>query len=514
MQEFIDDEQQTMNDQKEEQAPITSLHQLKKRLKDRGFEWRKEHTKVNENTGEEKIPTVSPRAVADILKKECIFILISEDNPELAPLAVYDPDSGIYQKGERFINRLSMSVENTLTAQACNTVQHYLTVESEERERTTDKNLIIVNNGIYNRITKELKPFSSDYVFINKVATNYVENAAEPIFYIKNKNGEILQEWSFTKWIEELSDNNASKEKLLWQLFAVAINANYISEISVFFKSEQGKTGKSTFQQIIANLVGKENTASLKIKEFENDFKLASAYGKSLVIGDDNNPKDFNETSENFKSVITGDNVLINPKGKEPYTAKLTPFVIQSMNGLPRFKDISDGLQRRLRIILFNHAYKGENNYRAIKEQFISDDRLLEFILSQVIDMRFEEVEDTAESQEAIHELALENSAVLAFFEDPFQTLESERLPMGFLFKYFQAWADYANQPTGIKQNTFTKELKPMAESDGWQYEAKNLAPLHYFSEADMKKLKEVDIHYKYTFDTSTNKCQPLIYRK
>ena len=149
----------------------------------------------------------------------------------------------------------------------------------------------------------------------------------------------------------------------------------------MFFLSEDGKTGKSTFQRLISNLVGSSNTSSLKIKEFESDFKLASAYGKTLVIGDDNNPKDFNETSENFKSVVTGDNVLLNPKGKEPFSTVLTPFVIQSMNGLPRFRDITDGLQRRLRIIRFNHVYKGDKNNRLIKEKYIHDKRLLEFIL-------------------------------------------------------------------------------------------------------------------------------------
>lgn len=499
MQEFINEFQEKLE---QVEKPVTTLNELKARLKQLGHEWREEHTTETKD-GKIKVPSVSPRVVANILAKECSFILINEDNPELAPLAVYDLDSGIYNKGERFINRLSMAVEYSLTEQACKTIRHYLTVESEERERTSDKNLIVVNNGIYNRKTRQLEPFSSEYVFTNKIATNYVGDVQEPIF----------KGWKFTDWIKQLSDNNASKEKLLWQLFAIAINANYISEVAVFFKSEQGRTGKSTFQQLIANLVGRQNTASLKIKEFENDFKLASAYGKSLVIGDDNNPRDFNETSENFKSVVTGDNVLINPKGREPYTARLTPFVIQSMNGLPRFKDISDGLQRRLRIILFNHSYKGENNNRAIKEKYIFDDRLLEFILSKVIDMEFEEVEDTAESKDAIHELALENSAILAFFEEPFQELQSDRLPMGFLFKFFQAWSDYENQPTKMKQNTFTKELRPLVERNGWQYEPKNLAPIHFFYKDDADRLERLDINYRYSFSKPTDKTQPLIYR-
>lgn len=497
---FIESEQAKIN----EQATINTMEQLKSRLQEAGDQWRIENTSFNEKTGKEKIPTVTPRAVADILIQECSFILIDEDNPELSPLAAYDLDSGIYQKGERFINRLSLAVERTLNVNACNTVVHYLANECDERKRTKDKNLIVVNNGIYNRKLKQLQPFSSEYVFVNKVATDYVPNAPEPQF----------EDWNFTNWIKELSDGDPHKEKLLWQLFFVAINANYISEISIFFLSEQGRTGKSTFQQLLTNLVGKQNTASLKIKEFENDFKLASAYGKSLVIGDDNNSKDFNETSENFKSVVTGDSVLLNPKGKDPFTTTLTPFVVQSMNGLPRFKDITDGMQRRLRVLLFNHSYKGTSNNRKIKEDYIYDNRLLEFILSKVIDLEFDEVEDTEESRQAIHELALENSAVLAFFEDVFHELESERLPMKFLFKLFQAWSAYENQPTTMKQNTFTKELKVIVERNNWEYERKNLAPSHYFYQSDMEKLKSLDIHYKFPVDINTKKYQPLINKR
>ena len=159
IQKFIESEQEKIN----EQAAINTMAQLKSRLYEAGEQWGKEHTTVNEKTGKEKVPNVTPRAVADILRRECNFILIDEDNPELSPLAAYDLDSGIYQKGERFINRLSLAVERTLNVNACNTIVHYLTNECDERKRTKDKNLIVVNNGIYNRKLKQLEPFSSEY---------------------------------------------------------------------------------------------------------------------------------------------------------------------------------------------------------------------------------------------------------------------------------------------------------------------------------------------------------------
>ncbi|MGE7365188.1 DNA primase family protein [Desemzia incerta] len=481
--------------------PYRTMNELKSALSRRGEMWREEHESINETTGKIKKYPVSPRAAADILQQECSFCLIGEDDPESSPLAVYDIDNGIYNKGERFINSLALVVERTLTEPACKTVRHYLTVESTEKEPTKDKNLIIVNNGIYDKRKSSLVPFSDEYVFVNKIATDYVENATEPLF----------EDWNFSEWINELSDNDVKKKNLLYQIFAVAVNSNYISEVAFFFVSEEGRTGKSTFQNLLKNLIGNKNTTSLKIKEFESDFKLASAYSKSLIIGDDNNPKDFNQTSENFKSVITGELVLINPKMVKPFSTILTPTVIQSMNGTPRFNDVSDGLLRRLRIVRFNHSYKGNQGNRRIKEEYICDNRLLEYILFVALNTDVVEVENTKESEEAVRDIAKENDPVIEFYEDVFYQLESTRLPTKFIFSLYQAWCDIENNPTKMKQRTFTKNLRNIVAKDGWNYDVKNLAPIHYFSKRDAELLKSWDTNYKYRFEVDIKKYQPLI---
>ena len=102
------------------QQPPRNMKELKQRLMDAGEEWRNEHAKVNEKTGEVKLLPCSPRSVADILKREAIFILIGDYDPERSQLAAYDWDSGIYRTGERWINKLVLTVERTLNQQHCN----------------------------------------------------------------------------------------------------------------------------------------------------------------------------------------------------------------------------------------------------------------------------------------------------------------------------------------------------------------------------------------------------------
>ena len=469
------------NKQQAKAAVPTTMAELTDRLKRLGEEWREDHKELLKD-GKEKVHPVNARTVADILQRECTFILVDEDNPELALLAVYDLDEGIYQKGERYINRLAMCVERTLVENACKNVRHFLTTECDLKERTINKNLVVVNNGVYNLKKHELECFNSKYVFLNKVATDYIEGTEEPTF----------ENWTLSNWLEELSDGDVNKEKLFWQIFSATINANYISETAMFFVSTEGRTGKGTFQQLLINLVGKKNFTSLKLAQFEEKFEVSGVYGKALVIGDDNNPNDFNATSETFKSIVTGDPVLINPKHEKPFSTRLTPFIVQSMNGLPRFKDVTDGLLRRLRVVKFNHVYKGDAGNRRIKDEYIYDKKLLEFILYKAINLKISEMIDTQESKEALYELEVDNNPILDFYETVMPELTSSRLPLRFLFDYYKAWCNNENNPTKMKQRTFTKEFKQIAEANGWKYYRNERMPLEGFHKKDEKLLLDM----------------------
>ena len=454
---------------------IETVDDLKRRLNEVGFE-RREELKNS------KLP---PREVADILLELCSVVLIDEDDPELSKLAIYDPSEGIYKKGDRFINNLSMTVERTLSEHDCKQIKHFLTNDDGalEVERTQDPSLIVCNNGVYDRYSKELLPFSSDWVFVNKITTDYVPNAPEPTY----------PDWKFSDWMNELSDGDDKKKLLLHQMFYSAINSNYVSEVAFFFYSKQGRTSKGTLQELLRGLVGTRNTSNLKIKEFENDFKLSTVYGKSLVLGDDNNPKDFNETSENLKSVITGDGVLLNGKFEKPFNTKLTPLIIQSMNGIPRFSDTTDGLIRRLRIIEFKKSYKADNNNRKVKDIYVRDKQLHEYILAKVIDMQFDDVVETDESKELVNGIILDNDPIAAFYEDVVSTLKSERLPAKFLFLLFKAWCLSENSPTRMKQRNFTTQIKDLLLANGWEYSKFTLRPLEYWRREDCALLDNLD---------------------
>ena len=77
------------------------------------------------------------------------------------------------------------------------------------------------------------------------------------------------------------------------------------------------------------------------------------------------------EDSSNFKSTISGDRIPIEFKGAQPFTYKPNITTVQSMNGIPRFKDNTNGVYRRIRVIKFNHQYPDTPDGRLIKSKYI-----------------------------------------------------------------------------------------------------------------------------------------------
>ena len=272
-------------------------------------------------------------------------------------------------------------------------------------------------------------------------------------------------------WIKQNSDGDEIKELMYWQIIASAVNSNVVQPFMFFLVDDgQGRTGKSTFEQFLMALVGNGNYESLKLTEFENDFKVANAIGAALIIGDDNHPGEFNEKSDTLKSMVTGDIVLINPKGLPPYTAQSTALIVQSMNDLPRFQDTSGGLARRVKVVKFNHQYDDSPAGRKIKDVYIKDKRLLEFALKQALSVDITSLADTEESRLEVERLKEEGNPVAYFVANYWDNFKSNKIPVNVGFKYFLKIMESENRKSRMSQTKFTREMKRILKGRGWEY--------------------------------------------
>ncbi|VTS31441.1 primase, superantigen-encoding pathogenicity islands SaPI [Staphylococcus pseudintermedius] len=126
------------------------------------------------------------------------------------------------------------------------------------------------------------------------------------------------------------------------------------------------------------------------MNEFDERFKLSVLEGKTAVIGDDVPVGVYIDDSSNFKSVVTGDPVLVEFKNQPLYRATFKCTVIQSTNGMPSFKDKTSGTLRRLLIVPFNANFNGQSENFNIKEQYVKNQKVLEYVLYRSINMDFD----------------------------------------------------------------------------------------------------------------------------
>jgi putative DNA primase/helicase len=400
--------------------------ELKEHLELKGDSVRNKMIEDWEQNGKKGLkPTViNTLTCAKILNDFCVFVMLNDQDN--TPLSVYKADEGIYTNSSLYIDRLVGWLEPQHNEFKTNEVKYYLKRNARVQDKTNEPFLIPVNNGIYNKKTGELEEFTPDYVFTTKISTNFNSNVNSPVI-----NG-----WEFNEWLSSIACNDEEIIKLLWQVIADSLNGNHTRGKAIFFTGS-GSNGKGTFQDLIQNLIGRKNIAALKIKDFDDKHAMSELVGVTCVIGDDNAPGDYVDDSSNFKSVITGDIVRVEEKYVKAYNDSFKCTVIQSTNGLPRFKDTTGALYERLLIVPFDASFKGVTKNRDIKNKYIADKRVLEYILYHALQLDFEDFINPSKSIDALHEYKIDNDPIYEFKNEVFDDFEALKIPKAMVYAFY-----------------------------------------------------------------------------
>ena len=389
----------------------TTIKQLKNILRNEGLEQRQliKEQNIAEGHPNKKV-ILNFRRVTSILEQHIIWAVVgnNQDDWQKSALFFYNPESGIYEKNNLLIDELINTVEPQITERNIKEVKSKLKIEGKRKFLTNDPNLYVLGNGVFDANQHKLLDYSPKFVFTSKIAVNYNPNAQEPKF----------DNWSFSKWInEDIAQGKKDKIKLIWQTFKAVVNSNYSYHSAVFLLDDaNGSAGKGTFEQLLENIAGENNYASIKLNEFEKDAILATIVNKPLVIGDDNDPSKPIDSSERFKSSATGDSIVINDKYEKAYSYKPTCLIVQSLNDLPRFKDNSNATYRRIRVIKFTKHYTENANNRRVKDEYIFNKELLEWIVKKAIDVKIDGVIiHTKESDAILKENQIDSDPILQF---------------------------------------------------------------------------------------------------
>lgn len=425
-----------------------------------------------------KIPDhLEPAQIADVIMRlhhVAVIRFVQHKSRDEDLLAIYQQegkDRGIYSTDHNTIDAIACKLYYSITKRELDEVRAALLrkaplVTLYDAEHCKE-NLIAVNNGIFDYDTKQLLPFTPDEVFLSKCPVDYVAGAANPI--IRNPDG---TDWDVESWMKDLSDDNGVPE-LLWQIIGAAIRPNVSWNKSAWFFSESGNNGKGTLCQLIRNLCGEENTASISLCDFGKPFGLQQLIsGISCILADENPVGTYVDDAAALKSVITGDVVTVNGKFKAPVSYRFRGFMIQCLNELPKVRDKSDSFYRRQLFVPFDKCFTGvERKY--IKNDYLKRRDVLEYVLKRVLEMNYYEFDVPDVCREALNAYKIFNDPTLHFwktFEDEFAW---DFLPWTYLYDLYKAWFTEANPDGRTMSNvSFNHELKRVVknQTDGtWE---------------------------------------------
>ena len=255
----------------------------------------------------------------------------------------------------------------TLTAQRRTEVMKYLDLICEDVEQS-EANYIAFKNGIYDIVTDELIPYTPDIILTNRINHNYNDNAYDKLA---------------DTTLDKLSCNDNEVRALLEECIGYCFyRRNELGK--AFILTGDKANGKSTFLDLIKYILGDGNISALDLRELGDRFSTAMLFGKLANVGDDIGDEFMQGSAVSiFKKIVTGNRVKAEQKGKDPF--EFNPYVklLFSANDMPRMRDKTGAVLRRLVMIPFNATFtKEDEDYDPyIKYKLIAEDSIEYLIL-------------------------------------------------------------------------------------------------------------------------------------
>lgn len=354
---------------------------------------------------------------------------------------------GIYTNGYKEIEADMIQHIPNLKKMQRREVLDYMELIVEEKQ-PSEANLIAFNNGVYDIMTGELKPFSTEIVITNKIPWDY-----DPDAYSELADSTL----------NKLSCGDAVIRSLLEECIGYCFyRRNELGK--AFILTGDKSNGKSTFLDCVKAILGEKNISALDLKELGDRFNTSMMFGKLANIGDDIGD-DFLQGSQVsiFKKIVTGNRIKAERKGQDPF--EFNPFIklLFSANDIPRMKDKTGAVLRRLVIIPFNATFgKSDPDYDPfIKYKLIEKDSIEYFIRLGVEGLKRVIINDeftkSTKVQNQLNEYEEENNPIIAFIADSgIDMIENE--PTNEVYKRYQVFcADNAMTP--MSNIVFSKQI-------------------------------------------------------
>ena len=373
--------------------------------------------------------------------------LISEYNIVKIGGVLHSYKDGVYIPSN--IESLMIKHLPRLKQQQRKEVLSYLNAFISDNKSMTDANFIAFKNGIYNIVTDELEPFSPDKIITNKINWDYNQKAYSQI------TDEVLN---------RLACNDKNIRLLLEEVIGYTFFRKNELRRAFLLKSRKPSSGKSTFIDMLAYLLGEDNISSLDLSDLSHEYKLSALAGRLANLGDDIEDE-YIPSAGIFKKVVSGDRVNANIKFAAPIEFNPYCKLIFSGNSIPRLgrgRD-SEAIISRLVIVPFNAEFnKNTAGFSPFIKYQLRTPESMEYLikigiegLKRVLSRNTFTTNKQVENELEEYEETL--NPILTFFEEIGNGLENEPTKKAYR-RYNEFCIENAMKP--ISQIEFTKRVK------------------------------------------------------
>lgn len=292
--------------------------------------------------------------VADLILKQEKFVAVPVDSAGRgAKLYVYT--GGVYQPlGESLARTRADQIlsDDATEAKRCDVVATIKErVKGQEWMTDFARSVINVQNGLLNWRTGKLEPHDSDFWTPWQLPLRYDPDATSSL--VGKFLFDLFGDASIIKVIEELLGLLLIPEPKYDALFIL---------------HGDGANGKSTFINLIRQVLGRENLVTIPLHDLASSrFRPAEIENKLAVVGTDIDGQAIKATGI-IKAIVSGDEVMVERKNAHPYWIRPVARLVYSCNDLPHSDDRSFGFFRRIKIIPFRFKFDGSDPARPPKK--------------------------------------------------------------------------------------------------------------------------------------------------
>lgn len=375
------------------------------------------------------------------------YYIVKNDNC----LYIYLKNSYVLEiKDNGLLEKLMIEEFEEITTHQRKEVYSYIEKMANDKEIAPNK-YILFENGILDIETLELIEPTPDLLIRNKIPHNYKKY---------DKENELIE-----KFILDFMNGDEKSKPILYELIGYSLyNNNPFS--TIFFIYGDGSSGKTTFLNTLAYIVGDENCSYSILSSLLERFGTTNLIGKLINIGDDCKKGYLDDIS--ILKQITGKSTFeVEFKGKNKFKYRSPIKLIFSFNKLPIIGESGNQITRRLILIPFKNRFKYNPNNR-VDEILLQEDTIQYLIYKSILALNELLKRNAFTSSKLLdtekrNYLNNQNPIELFYKENPL-LFDNPKIICEETYNAYIKWCNDNNY--GIESNNiFGKKIKPYATS-------------------------------------------------